>query len=209
MRLFAQLRLPHRIRGFAKGTEMRRFILLLAILLSFPWDAVAYDDLMVPKVAFSAVAVQEAGASKIKETIHYADGKLRIDRGDGFSTTILDLMTQTQCLLMADHTYLVMPMDDELLRKYIPRTVDMSDSRKLGTARVGGQETRKYEFGNDGALNAAGTYWLTPSGIMVRREYRDGLYGRDVHRVYYLTDISVANQPASFFKIPAGYRLAK
>jgi hypothetical protein len=108
-----------------------------------------------------------------------------------------------------NHTYLLTPMDDELYRRYIARTVDMSGSRKVGTARIEGLETTKYEFGDDGALDAAGTYWLTPSGVMVRREYNDGVFGHDVHHVEFLTHISFEDQPASLFDIPAGYRPAK
>jgi hypothetical protein len=186
---------------------MRRLLLSLGIL--FSTHAWAYDDLVLPTVDFTATAVHEAGARQTTETIHYADGKLRIDRGHGFSSTILDLKTQTQCLLMVNHTYLLTPMDDELYRRYIARTVDMSGSRKVGTARIEGLETTKYEFGDDGALDAAGTYWLTPSGVMVRREYNDGVFGHDVHHVEFLTHISFEDQPASLFDIPAGYRPAK
>src|ERR1700755_421853 len=100
---------------------MRRLTLLLFALLCLPLKARAYDDLVLPKAEFKAVAIHETGAYKTKETIHYANGKLRIDRGNGFSSTILDLKTQTQYLLMANHTYLVTPMDDELFRRYIAR----------------------------------------------------------------------------------------
>jgi len=188
---------------------MLRLFLLLGILLCAPLTATAYDDLVLPKVEFSATAVHEAGAYATKETIHYADGKLRIDRGPGFSATILDLTTQTQCLLMVNHTYLVMPMDDELFRRYIARAVDMSVARKIGKARIEGLETTKYQFGDDGALNAAGTYWLTPTGVMVRHEYNDGVFGHDVHHLEFLTHISFGKQPASLFTIPAGYQPTK
>ena len=191
---------------------MRIALVFLAMLVCAPaWAPVAraYDDLVLPSVDFSAIAVHEAGPVKTREMIHYAAGKLRIDRGNGFSSTILDLTTQTQCILMANHTYLVLPMDDELFRRYIARSVDMTGSRKIGSAQIEGLQTTKYEFGDDGALDAAGTYWLTPTGIMVRREYNDGVFGRDVHHLEFLTDITVSKQPASLFEIPAGYRLAK
>jgi hypothetical protein len=186
---------------------MLRLFLVLVLLVSTP--AWAYDDLILPKVDFSATAVHEAGAYATRETIHYANGKLRIDRGNGFSSTILDLTTQTQCLLMANRTYLVMPMDDELFRRYIARTPNMSGSRRIGAARIEGLETTKYEFGDDGALDAAGYYWLTSTGVMVRREYNDGVFGRDVHHLEFLTHITFAKQPGSLFEIPAGYRPAK
>ena len=186
---------------------MLRLFLVLGLICATP--AWAYDDLILPKVDFSATAVHEAGAYATRETIHYADGKLRIDRGNGFSSTILDLTTQTQCLLMVNRTYLVTPMDDELFRRYIARTADMSGSRKIGVARIEGLETTKYEFGDDGALDASGTYWLTPTGVMVRREYINSVFGRDVHHLEFLTHITFAKQPASLFEIPAGYRPAK
>jgi hypothetical protein len=190
---------------------MRRLFVFLGIVLCASAGAPAwgYDDLVLPKVEFSATAVHEAGEFETKETIHYANGKLRIDRGNGFSSTILDLATQTECLLMVNHTYLVMPMDNELFRRYIARSVEMSGSRKLGTQKIEGLETTKYAFGDDGALDAAGSYWLTSTGVMVRREYNDGVFGEDVHHLEYLTHISFAKQPASLFEIPAGYRRAK
>jgi hypothetical protein len=190
---------------------MRRLFLVLGMLLTLlGWaPAWAYDDLVLPQVDFTATAVHEAGAVRMQETIHYSDGKLRIDRENGFSSTILDLTTQTQCLLMVNHTYLVTPMDDELFRRYIARTVDMSGSRKIGTAQIEGLQTTKYEFGDDGALDAAGSYWLTPTGIMVRREYNNGVFGRDVHHLEFLTHITFEKQPGSLFEIPAGYRRAK
>jgi hypothetical protein len=184
--------------------------LVLALLTMFICGrAWAYDDLVLPTVDFSATAVHQAGAVQTKETIHYADGKLRIDRGNGFSSTILDLTTQTQCLLMVNHTYLVLPMDGELFRRYIARSLDMTDARKVGTERIEGIETTKYAFGDDGALNAAGSYWLTKTGIMVRREYEDGVFGRNVHHLESLTHITLEKQPAALFTIPAGYKLAK
>jgi hypothetical protein len=186
---------------------MLRLFLVLGFFFATP--AWAYDDLVLPKVDFSATAVHESGAYATREIIHYADGKLRIDRGNGFSSTILDLTTQTQCLLMVNHTYLVMPMDDELFRRYIARTVDMSGSRRIGAARIEGLETTKYDFGSDGALDAVGSYWLTSTGIMVRREYNDGVFGQDVHHLEFLTHITFVKQPASLFEIPAGYRPAK
>jgi len=186
---------------------MLRLFLVVGLFAAVP--AGAYDDLVLPKVDFSATAVHESGAYATRETIHYADGKLCIDRSNGFSSTILDLTTQTQCLLMVNHTYLVMPMDDELFRRYIARTADISGSRKIGAARIEGLETTKYEFGDDGALDAAGSYWLTSTGVMVRREYNDGVFGQDVHHLEFLTHITFAKQPASLFEIPAGYRPAK
>jgi hypothetical protein len=171
--------------------------------------AFGYDDLVLPSVEFTATAVHEAGPAKTTETIHYANGKLRIDRGPGFSSTILDLTTQTQCLLMVNHTYLVTPMDDELFRRYIARTVDISGARKMGTQRIEGLDTTKYAFGNDGELNAAGTYWLTSSGVMVRREYDDGVFGHSLHHLEFMTHITFGKQPAALFEIPAGFKPAK
>ena len=140
------------------GRAMRRLFVFLGISLwvSVCSPAFGYDDLVLPSVEFTATAVHEAGVMKAVETLHYANGKLRIDRGSGFSSTILDLKTQTECLLMVNHTYLVMPMDDELFRRYIARTVDISGARKMGTQRIEGLETTKYAFGNDGELDAAG-----------------------------------------------------
>lgn len=168
-----------------------------------------YDDLVLPTVDFSARSVHEAGAFRSKQTIHYASGKLRIEPGNGFSTTILDLTTQTQYLLMVNHTYLALPMDDELFRRFIARAANMSGARKMGTARIEGLATTKYAFGNDGALDAAGRYWLTKTGIMLRREYDDGLFGHNVHHRDILTDIRFEKQPAQLFVIPAGYKPAK
>jgi hypothetical protein len=190
---------------------MRAVLLFLAMLVcASAWaPAWGYDDLVLPTVEFSATAVHEAGPVKTTETIHYASGKLRIDRGHGFSSTILDLTTQTQCLLMVNHTYLLTPMDAELFRRYIARSVDATDARKMGTERIEGLETTKYAFGDDGALEAAGSYWLTSTGVMVRRVYDDGVYGRNVHHLEYLTHITFEKQPASLFTIPAGFRPAK
>lgn len=168
-----------------------------------------YDDLVLPTVDFSATAVHQAGAIETKETIHYADGKLRIDRSNGFSSTILDLKTQTQCLLMVNHTYLLLPMDDELFRRYIARSVQASDARRVGTERLAGLETTKYAFGDEGALDAAGSYWITKTGVMVRREYEDGVFGRNMHHLEFLTHLAFEKQPASLFSIPAGYKPAK
>ncbi len=186
---------------------MRYVLTILALMAAGP--ALAYQDLVLPTVEFSATAVHDAGALETRETIHYANGKLRIDRGNGFSSTILDLTTQTQCLLMANHTYLILPMDDELFRRYIARSAAMSDARKVGKQRIEGLETTKYAFGEDGALDAAGSYWLTDTGVMVRREYEDGVFGQNVHHLESLTHITFEKQPAALFSIPPGYRAAK
>ncbi|MDR3538540.1 MAG: hypothetical protein P4L71_18740 [Acetobacteraceae bacterium] len=179
----------------------------LALFVSVP--AWSYDDLVLPTVDFDATAVHQAGAVETRERIRYTHGKLRIERGDGFATTILDLTTQTEYILMANKTYLVLPMDDEYFRRFIARTVAMSGAHPLGHDRVGGIQTTKYAFGDDGALEAAGTYWLSGDGIMVRRDYDAGVYGENLHHQELLTDIKVEPQPASLFAIPAGYKKVK
>ena len=185
-----------------------RYVLIFLTMLICPY-ARAQGDLVLPGVEFSATAVHEAGAFQTKETLHYTPGKLRIERGNGFSTTILDLRTRTQCLLMVNHTYLVLPMDDELYRRYIARTSAISGARKIGSERIDGLETTKYAFGDDGALDAAGSYWLTNTGIMVKREYEDGVFGRNVHHLEFLTRISFEKQSSALFSIPAGYTRTK
>jgi len=185
---------------------MRYLLVFLAMLAAIP--ARGNDDLVLPKVDFSATAVHDAGAYESKQTLHYTPGLLRIDRGNGFSSTILDLNTQTQYLLMVNHTYQFLPMDNELFRRFIARSVATSGARKVGTQRIEGRTTTKYAFGDDGALNAAGFYWLSDAGIMVRREYDEGVFGQNVHHVEYLTIIIVEKQPAQLFKIPAGYKRA-
>jgi hypothetical protein len=197
----------HRRIGNNGAASMRYVLAFLALIVTVP--AWGYDDLVLPRVDFSATDVQESGAFQRKETIHYTPGKLRIDRGDGFASTILDLTSQTECVLMANHTYLVLPMDDELFRRFIARTVDMSGARKMGMDRIDGMPTTKYAFGDDGALRAAGFYWLTDTGIMVRREYDDGVFGQNTHHREYLSHITFEQQPAALFGIPAGYTLAK
>lgn len=186
---------------------MRYVLLFLLLFVCKPAWAVA--DVVLPSVEFSATSVHQSGAYESKETIHYADGKLRIDKANGFSSTILDLTTQTQCLLMANHTYLVLPMDTELFRRYFAQPVAMSGAKRLNVERIGTETATKYAFGDDGALDAAGSYWLTSTGVMVRRSYDDGVFGRNVHHLEYLTDIHFEKQPAGLFSIPPGYRLAK
>ena len=185
-----------------------RIVLVLLTMLACT-TVRAEDGLVLPTVDFAAIAVQEAGSLQTRETIHYADGKLRIDRANGVSSTILDFTTQTQCLLMANHTYLVLPMDDAVFRRFIARSPDVTGARKTGSQWLYGLTTTKYAFGDDGALNAAGSYWLTDSGIMVRREYEDGVLGQNVHHLEYLSDITLMKQPAALFVIPPGYTVAK
>lgn len=186
---------------------------MLRLLVSFfcllPVPALASGDLVLPTVEFSATAVHQSGAFETKETIHYANGKLRIDGHAGFASTILDFATQSECVLMVNHTYLVMPMDNELFRRYVAQSVEVTAARKVKTQRIDGLETTKYAFGDAGALDAAGSYWLTKTGIMVRREYEDGVYGRNVHHLEFLTHIVLQEQPAALFAIPAGYKPAK
>jgi len=171
--------------------------------------ACGYDDLILPKVDFSATVIHQSGNIQSKEIIYYKQGRLRIERGRDLSTTILDLTTQSQYILMANRTYLVLPMDDELFRRFIARTVQTTGARRMGTERIDGLATTKYAFGDDGALKAAGFYWLSDAGIMVRRDYEDGILGRSVKHRQRLTDISIKQQPPHLFGIPAGYRLAK
>lgn len=182
---------------------------LIAAMLMVCAAAPDPDGLVRPKTDFSAIAVQESGAYRATQTIHYGAGKLRIDGGNGFSTTILDLTTQTQCLLMVNHTYLVLPMDDQLYRRFIARDPDTTGARKVGKDMQQGLQTTKYAFGDDGPLDAAGFYWLTADDIMVRREYDDGVFGRNAHHVDVLTDMKLEPQAPTLFEIPAGYTLAR
>lgn len=190
---------------------MRYILILLAVLVCGPLrsPAWAYDDLVLPSVEFSATAVQQTGKAQRKQTIRYKAGMLRIDQPNGFSTTILNLNTQTQYLLMVNRTYLVLPMDSELFRRFIARAAGATGARKMGTARIENLPTTKYAFGDDGALKAAGFYWLSGTGIMVRREYDDGVFGQNVHHKEFLEGINVSPQPADLFVIPPGYAPAK
>jgi len=79
----------------------------------------------------------------------------------------------------------------------------------MGRARIDGLETTKYSFGDDGALEAAGFYWITDTGIMVRREYEEGVFGKNVRHKEFLTNITIEKQSPSLFVIPAGYRKAR
>ena len=81
--------------------------------------------------------------------------------------------------------------------------------KRLAARGIDGLEATKYAFGDDGALDAAGLYWLTKAGIMIRREYEEGVYGRNVHHLEFLTHISIEKQPAALFSIPPGYKAAK
>ena len=193
-------------------TAMPPAVLYLAVpaaelLLSGP--AMAFDDLELPTVQFDAIAVQQAGKFQTKDHIYYTPGKLRIERGEGFATIILDLATQTQYALMANHTYLVTPMDDEYFRRFIARSASYRGTRRLGTDRVAGVKATKYAFGDAGALEAAGTYWLSNDGIMVQRDYNAGVFGTDQHHREYLTDLRIEPQPAKLFAIPSDYKRVK
>jgi hypothetical protein len=185
-----------------------RFVLpILALLLACP--AAASDDLALPKVAYAATAIAEAGRYRHVERIYYADGKMRIERGKGFSTTILDFNTQTQIILMVDHTYIVMPMDDELFRRFVARTPAMSGAQRIGTEQIEGIATTKYAFGDDGASDAAGSYWVTDQGILMKRDYEAGVFGQNVHHTEWLTNLKIAPQPDDLFGVPAGYKRVK
>jgi len=188
---------------------MRFVLAMLGLLITSPAAVLAQGDVVLPSVDFAATDVQESGAVLIRQTIHYTPGLLRIDRGAGFSSTILDLTTWTQTLLMVNHSYLVLPMDDGLFRRFFARPSAITGAVKVGTERVGSQQATKYAFGDDGALAAAGFYWLADSGILVRREYDDGVFGANTHHREYLTDLRFTEQPADLFRVPAGYRLAK
>jgi hypothetical protein len=186
---------------------MRAFLAVAAFLVSAP--ALAFDGVLLPSIPFSAVAVHRTGAFETREMIHYAGGRLRIDRGAGFSTTILDMNTGSQCLLMANHTYLVLPMDTALFSRYFPLKPDLSPTRTLGPKRVEGIMTTEYAFGEGGELDAAGRYWLTNSGVMVRRDYEDGVHGTNTHHVEFLTRLVFGQQDEALFEIPSGYRPAR
>lgn len=186
---------------------MRALLAVLTMLIGTP--AFAYEGAILPKVGFSAEAVHVSGGFESREILHYNDGKLRIDRASGFSTTILDMQTGSQCVLMANHTYLVLPMDDELFRRYFAQDPDMTGARQLGTEPVDGIEATKFAFGDSGALEAAGRYWVTRNGILLRRDYDEGVKGTNIHHVEFLRDLKIGPQPESLFVVPPGYHVAR
>lgn len=185
-----------------------RMLFAVALLLA-GGAAQASQDVVMPSVPFSAVAVQQANGVQLKQMIHYANGKLRIDGLNGFATTILDLKTETECVLMANRTYLVLPMDNELFRRFFAQPVNDTGAKKLGHEKLSGIETTKYVFDADGALDAGGYYWLTDTGIMVRRAYEEGVFGENRRHLDFLTDLKVGAQDQMLFEIPAGYRRAR
>lgn len=180
--------------------SMRIAFFLLIVCISVP--ARAQLERVLPTVSFSAVAVRQVGAMEVKQRIHYSDGRLRIDGADGFATTILDLRTESQLLLMANHTYIVLPLDDELYRRFFP----FRYAKRLKPDAVAGRTATKYVFDHDGALDAGGYYWLTPDGIMLRCTYVTGVYGMEHRHSDSLTDVKIGSVPASLFTVPPGYR---
>src|SRR4051794_16100280 len=176
--------------------------MLAAVVLLWGQAAQAQLERVLPTTSFTATSVQQMGAAELRQTISYADGRLRIDGGDGFVTTIMDLQTESEVLLMANHTYLVLPLDDELYRRFFP----FRYARKLKQEQVSGVSATRYVFDQDGGLEAGGYFWLTGNGIMVRCSYEEGVYGANVHHLDFLMELKVGPVPASLFAIPAGYR---
>jgi len=178
-----------------------RWALILMILLAGR-GAQAQLERVLPSVDFTATSVRRMGAAELRQTVHYADGKLRIDGENGFATTILDLQSQSEILLMANQTYLVLPLNDELYRRFFP----FRYATKLRQEPVDGVTATKYVFDQDGRLGAGGYYWLIGGGIMVRCAYEDGMYGVNVRHLHFLEDLKVGPLPPSLFAIPSGYR---
>jgi hypothetical protein len=188
--------------------SMRSALILVILLIAAPVaarSARAQLERVLPSVPFSATAVQQVGAAQIRQKVHYDNGRLRIDGADGFATTILDMRTETKVLLMANHTYLVLPLDDELYRRFFP----FRYARKMKQEQVQGVAATKYVFDQDGGLAAGGFFWLTADRIMVRSAYEDGVYGASVRHLDFLTDLKVGPVRDSLFVVPAGYRLAR
>src|SRR6185437_8996164 len=69
-------------RGSVGGWPMRLLALFL-VLFAAAGQALAQVDAVLPKVSFSATAVEEAGAQRVRQTVHYSDGRLRIDGPTG------------------------------------------------------------------------------------------------------------------------------
>jgi len=176
--------------------------MLAAVVLLWGQAAQAQLERVLPTTSFTATSVQQMGAAELRQTISYADGRLRIDGGDGFVTTIMDLQTESEVLLMANHTYIVRPLDDELYRRFFP----FRYARKLKQEPINGVMTTKYVFDQDGGLEAGGYYWLDDSAIMVRCAYEDGVHGATVRHLNFLEDLKLGPVAPSLFTVPAGYR---
>ena len=189
---------------------MRRLFVFLGISLwvSVCSPAFGYDDLVLPSVEFTATAVHEAGVMKAWETLHYANGKLRIDRGSGFSSTILDLKTQTECLLMVNQINLVMPMDDGY---------SAATSLGLSTSAVrekwGRNASRVWRPRNMPSATMAS--WMPPDLLVDANRsngaarYYDGLFGHNQHHLEFMTHITFGKTAGDVVRNSCGIKPVK
>lgn len=179
-----------------------------SLKLLVPLMGVALVFLMVSlaqTAEFSAVMISRSGVHQLQGKIYKKGENIRLDistpEGDGISIFRAD--KKVRWMIMPGQKFFIeMPLSEEELSKTLNWPKDEASMKKVGTEKLHGYDTEKYETTIDtGAGKKKVTFWMAKKlGVPIKMESADKSFTQDYQ------DIKVGGLSDSLFEIPAGYQ---
>jgi Domain of unknown function (DUF4412) len=181
----------------------KRFVSLSVVMLFL---VVAVAGCVSPKAAdeYSAESVMTFGGRTQKSKIYAGKNKWRMDF-DAFGrkgSSIADLGKQKVWILMpAQKMYMEQKFSSDKmmgLKKELPGEIDR---KKVGSEKINGVQCDKFVINYKQDGKTVKMYqWLSKDMIPMKSKAADGSWSTE------LKNIKIGKQPASLFKVPAGYK---
>jgi outer membrane lipoprotein-sorting protein len=153
---------------------------------------------------FSAVVVTKSGGQQMQGKIYMKGNNIRreFSTPEGKSVSILRADKKVMWMLMpGQKMYMEMPFGKETLSKALNLPKDKATMNLLGTEKLNGYDTEKYEATvNTGAGTSKVIMWVAKKlGVPIKIESADKSFSQDYQ------DIKEGGVSDSLFEIPAGY----
>ena len=152
---------------------------------------------------FSAEQTTRKGAQSMSGKIYFQADRWRVEMAspDGPKVAIHRLDKAVTWLLLPNRTYVEMPLRFDQIPQWAPKIQGEVGRRLVGTDKVGGRKTEKYEVTVDVQGQKMVLYqWVAPDiKFSMKTASADGSF----ESAY--SYVKLGQQPAQLFEVPAGY----
>ena len=152
---------------------------------------------------FSAEQTTRKGAQSMSGKIYFQADRWRVEMAspDGPKVAIHRLDKAVTWLLLPNRTYVEMPLRFDQIPQWAPKIQGEVGRRLVGTDKVGGRKTEKYEVTVDVQGQKMVLYqWVAPDiKFSMKTASADGSF----ESAY--SYVTLGQQPAQLFEVPAGY----
>ena len=182
--------------------KSQRLTLILVMITLACWLGVG----LAQAAEFSATVISKAGSQETHGKMYFQGQKMRQEFASpqGTSITIIRPDKQVVWVIMpGQKMYMEMPFDKSQTGKAVMRMPeDKAQMKLLGTEKVNGYETEKYEavIKNNGKTEKSYIWLSKKLGVPIKMTGENGEFSMEYK------NIKEGNIPATVFEVPAGYQ---